>query len=244
MPPQPGRIGVEMIDGSPPRSSKDQSRGGVYQAGDMLMDLPHPDDPNGWLWQIRHHLRRTPAERLRQLATSSNWFLELNSPRWGLPYVEYSPRKVLQALTDSGACFVMVGMGAGYLQGAPYPTINTDFMPDPDPRNVQRLEHALHTLIASPLEAGPRIPVGRPVLPGLRQLFTSAGMVNVVDDLPGVGKYHTAKDRASLMDVGEGLSVWVADMEHVIRSKKTVGRRLDAVHVLMCRETLGMKTKG
>ena len=197
-----------------------------------------PDDPNGWLWQICRNLRRTPEERLQAWTAFSDWSLKHNASRWGLPCADFSPRRVIQALTDHHARFVMVGMGAGYLQGVPYPTKNTDIMPDPDPENVERSERALLSLNASPLKAERSFPVEKPVVPGFDQLFTSAGMVNIVEHLPGVGDYQTVKSRASLMDIGECLSVRVADIEHVIRSKETLGRRLDALHVLMCKETL------
>lgn len=201
------------------------------------------DDPNGWLGQICHTLRLVPGERLREWTAFSRGVLRINAVRWELPHAEFSPEKVVQVLDEARVSFVLVGMGAGYLQGAPLASYNTDIMPYPDPDNLERAEIAWRRLGSSELRVKRCPPVERPVLPGIRQLMTSVGMVNVVEYLPGVGDYQTVKRRSSLMDLGEGLSVRVADMEHVIRSKEALGRRNDAVHVLMCREVLEVKRR-
>ena len=70
-----------------------------------------------------------------------------------------------------------------------------------------------------------------------------------VDALPGVGGYGRIMERADLMELGGSLSVWAAALEDVIRSKETVQRfrqidgTLDALHVMMGKETLRAKEK-
>ena len=56
-------------------------------------------------------------------------------------------------------------------------------------------------------------------------------------------------EHADLLDLGEGLSVWVASLEDVIRSKENAERSLesernrDALHVMMCKETVQARAK-
>ena len=208
-----------------------------------LRDLATKDDPNGWLWQICHHLRLTPEERLKKWPVNVNWTLEHNAARWQLPYVEFSPRTVLRTFTEYRVRFVLVGMGAAYLQGVPYPSLNTDMMPDPRASNTERAQAALAVLDASPLRLSRRALIQKTVGEGVTPLFTSAGMVNIVEELPGVGDYPTVHDRARVITLGGGLDVRVADLRHVIKSKETLGRLHDPVHVLMCRETLDVERR-
>ncbi len=214
--------------------------------------VPRKDDPNDWLWQIRDHLRRSPAKRLERWASFADGALRINSHRLGLPHVSFDPLQVLRTLTAQGVAFVMVGMGAGYLQGAPYPSYNTDITPRTDPANIARIEQALVGLHARPLDRDEWGPVAEPTLPGFRRLLTVAGMVNVVNALPGVGGYDQVMENADLLDVSDDLSVWVAALEDVVRNKEAMSNMterprhshtMDSLHVLMGKETLAAKKK-
>ena len=101
------------------------------------------------------------------------------SADYELPYVELAPRLLFRVLAEENVAFVFVGMGAGYLQGAPYPSTNADVTPSLDGENLERLERALAVLGARPLVHDDKGPVEEPSLPGFRRLMTSAGMVNV-----------------------------------------------------------------
>ena len=52
--------------------------------------------------------------------------------------------------------------------------------------------------------------------------MTSAGMANVVDAPWGVGGYDEAMAGAARLEVADGLTVSVASLEAVIRSKKAM----------------------
>ena len=215
--------------------------------------VPEEDDLNGWFHQIQDHLKRSPRERLARWAWFCGDALRRSSARYGVPHVRFDPVRVLRTLSDHEVVFVMVGMGAGYLQGAPYPSYNTDITPRMDRGNIARLERVLALLEAGPLETDEWGPVTEHTLPGFRRLMTSAGMVNVVDALPGVGGYEQIMDHAGCFEVADGLSVAVASLEDVICSKQAVGalivgtppysRMVDGVHVLMCNETLALRKK-
>ena len=215
-----------------------------------LRRLPEYDDPNDWLTQILAHLRLTPADRMARWAGYINGNLRFYNYRFARSYSEFDPSRVLSVMVDHEVSFVMVGMGAAYVQGVPFPSYNLDITPRLDRPNTERLEAALQAVNARQLEVDESGPVEEPTLPGFRRLDTAMGMVNIVDRLPGVGGYGRLMESADLLDVRQGLSVWVASIEDVIVSKETVGalytdreripspRMMDAVHVLMCRETL------
>ena len=143
-------------------------------------------------------------------------------------------------------------MGAGYLQGAPYPSYNIDVTPHLDTENTARLEGVLTSLNAQPLEWDEWEVVQTALLPGFRQLLTSVGMANVVDAPWGLGGYTEVMADASQLEVAEGLTVAVASLESVIRSKKAMvdmagriprRRTMDGLHVMMGEETLALAKK-
>ena len=218
-----------------------------------LPPIPEADDPNGWFSQIAAHLKRSPRQRMERWAACADGLLRFGFERRGEGHVRFDPVRVLRTLTDRGVGFVFVGMGAGYVRGAPYPSYNTDVTPSMEPDNLARVEEVLGVLEARPLERDEWGPIEEHTLAGYRRLMTSAGMVNVVDALPGVGDYPRIMGNADLLDLADGLSVWVATLEDVICSKETVGelivgtppygRMMDGVHVLMCKETLALEEK-
>jgi hypothetical protein len=217
-----------------------------------IPEVPEEDDPNGWFLQICDHLKRTPIERMERWAWFADGELSYSNERHGVPHVRFDPVRVLRTLTEQGVAFVVVGMGAGYLQGAPYPSYNIDITPGSDPDNVDRMGRVLGLLKARPLEWDGWRPVAERSLPGFRRLTTSAGMVNVVDAPWGLGDYDQVLVNADRLEVAEGLLVWVASLEDVIRSKEAMrdmpGRSrssltMDGLHVLMGKETLMLRKK-
>ena len=192
------------------------------------------EDPNDWLSLILEHLRRSPGERLDRWTVFVNSVLRLE--RRGRKGVEFFPRQVLQVFTDCGVAFVLVGMGAAYLQGVPYPTYNTDVMLKPDRDNMKRAKNAVRMLGNGPATDQQRTKE-QPADP-IRRFDTAAGSVSLVPALPDVGGYEQLRQQANRLDLGKGLAVWAAALEDVIRSKEALGRSLDGAHVLMCRETM------
>ena len=214
--------------------------------------IPEEDDPNGWYHQIREHLLRSPRERMERWA----WFVGGDPRRGGdqceLQHVRFDPVRVVRALCDYEVAFVVVGMGAGYLRGAPYPSYNIDITPSLDSGNLAGLERVLEVLEARPLERDEWGSVEKHSLPGYRRLLTSAGMVNVVDAPWELGGYDRVKENAACLEVAEGLVVSVASLEDVINSKEAMrdmserplhNRTMDSLHVLMGREVLALRKK-
>ena len=219
--------------------------------------VPEEDDPNGWFLQICEHVKRTPTERMERWVpgfpmvhcATTNW-----SERNGVPHVRFDPVRVLRSLSDHEVTFVVVGMGAGYLRGAPYPSYNIDITPEDGYRDTcsQAARGCWDSLEARPLEWDEWGPVAEHTLPGFRRLMTSAGMLNVVDAPWGIGGHDQVMVNADRLEVDEGLVVWVASLEDVIRSKEAMrnmtgrsshSRTMDNLHVLMGKETLALRKK-
>lgn len=129
--------------------------------------IPEEDDPNGWYHQIREHLLRSPRERMERWA----WFVGGDPRRGGdqceMQHVRFDPVRVVRTLCDYEVAFVVVGMGAGYLRGAPYPSYNIDITPSLDSENLAGLERVLEVLEARPLEKR-RVGVSRKTHSALR----------------------------------------------------------------------------
>ena len=101
--------------------------------------MSEEDDPNGWFHQIQDHLKRSPHERLARWAWFCGDALRRSSERYGVSHVRFDPVQVLWTLSDHEVVFVLVGMGAGYLRGAPYPSYNIDITARVDRGNIARV---------------------------------------------------------------------------------------------------------
>lgn len=214
--------------------------------------IPEEDDPNGWFLQIRDHLFRSPRERMDWWVPFADEALAYTNQRHGRPHVRFDPVRVLRTLSNNNVAFVVVGMAAGYLRGAPYPSYNIDITPKTDPGNIQRLEQVLALLGAHPLTWDGWRPVTKHTLPGFRRLMTLAGPMNVVNEPWGLGGYDQVIANADPLEVAEGLVVPVASLEDVIRSKEAMknmpgrpdhSRTMDGLHVMMGKETLALRNK-
>ena len=186
--------------------------------------VPEEDDPNGWFHQIRDHLKRSPRERLARWAWFCGDALRRSSARYGVPHVRFDPVRVLRTLSDHEVVFVMVGMGAGYLQGAPYPSYNTDITPRMDRGNIARLERVL-AIVGGAAVGDRRV--------GACHRAHSAG-VPEVDDFGGDGQHRRCPPRGWWLRADNGsrrfASKWLMacrwrwrPLEDVICSKQAGG---------------------
>lgn len=188
------------------------------------------EDPNDWLSLILEHLRRSPEDRLDRWAGFVNSVLRLEMR--GGKNAGFSPRQVLQAFTDCRVVFVLVGMGAAYLQGVPYPTYNTDITPMPDRDNMERANNAVRALGSGPSTGRQR--TKELSTDPIRRFGTAAGSVNLVPALPDVGGYDKLRQQANRLDLGTGLAVWAAALRGCDSQQRSIGpvsRRCACSHV-------------
>jgi transcriptional regulator with XRE-family HTH domain len=190
----------------------------------------------------------TADERLRYLMAA-------------LPYVEgddgtdatgfagdeprFDPAGLLEVLVRHDVRFVLIGGLAAVLHGSPYLTEDVDISPAPEPGNAQRLATALVELEARPAGSTRQGTDGEHLSPDRLQsvtavrLATKLGRLDLMWEPAGTGGFEDLRAHARATDVG-GLSVLVASLPDVIRSKEAAGRSDDRATV----PTLRRLTRG
>ncbi len=151
-----------------------------------------------------------------------------------MPTPDVDPAGLMRILTDHEVKFVVIGGYAIELWDvAVPPTIDVDITPHDSPENLDRLAAALDDL-----EAALRVSGSEPVpVPGgfTRELLSQTAVltlttrfgpldISMVPD--GTAGYADLADGATVFTVG-GVSVAVAALEDVVRSKEATGRPKD-----------------
>ena len=154
---------------------------------------------------------------------------------------------MLAALHDADVRFVLIGGMAAVLHGDVGVTVDLDIAPADDPDNLDRLAAALRALDAR-IRAD-EVPQGLPFdcsagflrNPGpdaILNLTTRAGALDVSFTPAGTRGYHDLKRDAVAMDAAEGVSILVASLADVIRSKSAADREKDRRALPRLRELL------
>ena len=148
--------------------------------------------------------------------------------------------EVLRRLAANDVEFIVVGMMAGVLRGAPVLTADLDLVHRRTAENVSRLLDVLAGLDALYRHDPRRLrPAASHLMsPGHQLLATTHGDL---DCLGTVGEGQTYEDllgRAPEMNVGEGLSVRVIDLPTLIELKERAGRPKDLAVLPVLRATL------
>jgi hypothetical protein len=153
---------------------------------------------------------------------------------------------MLQVLIDHEVEFILVGGVAARLRGAPLLTQDVDVTPAPDRPNLERLATALDALGARLRTASEPHGVALPVDPELLEsasvwtLITRYGDLDIVMTPAGTSGYRDlARSAGSVsISVEPDLSVTVASLADVIRSKEAAGRDKDRAALPLLRRTL------
>lgn len=139
-------------------------------------------------------------------------------------------RELLARLVEADVRFVLVGGLAvnawGYLRA----TRDVDFVPDPAPENLARLDALLQ-------ELGGKVDVGGELLEGgaistfLRTgdrtlVRTELGQVDVLQGLPQVPVFVSLEEEAIDVDV-DGIGIRVCSLEHLLEMKRSSDRARD-----------------
>lgn len=161
-----------------------------------------------------------------------------------MPAAEPDPLEILRTLERHGVRYVLIGAAAARVAGAPVVTEDIDVTPATDQANLERLVNALHELGARLRSAaepeGLPFPVDADILGSAEiwTLTTSAGDLDVCWMPSGTRGYDDLRREASRERLGEGLSVTVASLRDVIRSKEAAGRDKDLAQLPLLRRTL------
>lgn len=157
---------------------------------------------------------------------------------------EFDPVEALRVLERNRVRYVVVGALAAAASGAPVITRDLDVTPARDPANLERLATALRELDArlrttSDPEGIP-FPADGKMLAGaeLWTLTSRVGELDVVFQPAGTRGYEDLCRDARRLEVAEGLSVLVASLADVVRSKAASARAKDLAQLPLLRQTL------
>ena len=148
----------------------------------------------------------------------------------------FDPAVMLAALHEANVRFVLIGGMAAILHGDVGVTLDIDIAPANDPDNLARLATALRALDARiRTDDTPRgLPFDcsagflRNLGPdAILNLTTRAGALDVSFTPAGTGGYADLKRDAVAMDAAEGVTILVASLADVIRSKSAADREKD-----------------
>lgn len=148
--------------------------------------------------------------------------------------------EVLRRLVANEVEFVVVGMLAGVLRGAPVLTVDLDIVHRRSPENVGRLLRVLAGLDAVYRHDPRRLRPAESHLtsPGHSLLVTTHGDLDCLGTVGQGQGYEELLDHAPAMDLGEGLSVRVIDLATLIELKLQAGRPKDLAALPVLRATL------
>ncbi len=159
---------------------------------------------------------------------------------------EFDPVAILRCLNDHEVEFVVVGGVAARLRGAPLLTQDVDVTPSLSPGNLKRLAAALEELQARLRTPGDPDGVPFPFDPLLIEsakvwtLTTRSGDLDLVISPDGTDGYKDlirSADRL-VIAIDPEVSVAVASLADVIRSKEAAGRDKDRAALPLLRRTL------
>lgn len=160
-----------------------------------------------------------------------------------MPAAEPDPLEILRVLERHRVRYVLIGAAAARVAGAPVVTEDIDVTPAADHENLERLAAALRELgarLRSVEPAGVAFQVDARTLAGaeLWTLTTSAGDLDLCFLPAGTRGYDDLRREASRERLGRGLTVTVASLRDVIRSKEAAGRDKDLAQLPLLRRTL------
>jgi hypothetical protein len=153
---------------------------------------------------------------------------------------------ILRTLREHGVDFVVVGGVAAVLQGAPISTFDLDVVHAREEANIRRLLTALESLDACfRLQPERRLRPNASHLssPGHQLLLTRFGPLDLLGEVGRSRSYPELVKRSVEMQVGEGLSVRVLELETLIVVKEEAAAEKDLATLPVLRRTLEEKSR-
>lgn len=153
------------------------------------------------------------------------------------------PVAIFRALERHSVRYVLIGAAAARVSGAPVVTEDIDITPARDRTNLERLAAALRELDArlrTPDPHGVSFPIEAKMLrtADVWTLTTRAGDLDLAFLPAGTDGYDDLRREASRERFAEGVTVAVASLRDVIRSKEAAGRDKDLAQLPLLRRTL------
>jgi hypothetical protein len=148
--------------------------------------------------------------------------------------------EILRLLARREVEFIVVGMTAGVLRGAPVTTVDLDIVHRRSPENVARLLRVLSELDAvyrhDPRKLRPN--ESHLLGPGHQLLATTHGDLDCLGVIDLDKSYEDLLEQTTEMKLAEGLSVRVLALAALIEIKERSGRPKDLAVIPMLRATL------
>lgn len=152
------------------------------------------------------------------------------------------PVPIIEALERHGVRHLIVGAMAARLNGAPIVTGDLDVTPATDEENLERLVTALDELGATfrigTVTTDERITVDVLAANEHVQATTPHGELDIVTRPAGTKGYDDLNRSANRKEVAPGITVAIASLADVIRSKEAANRPKDRGQLPILRETL------
>lgn len=148
--------------------------------------------------------------------------------------------EILRLLAEHEVEFIVVGMTAGILQGAPLTTFDLDIVHSRQPENVARLLRVLATLDAvyrhDPRKLRPQ--ESHLLGAGHQLLTTNLGDLDCLGAISESMGYEELLPQTVAMKVTGGLNVRVLSLPALIEAKERAGRPKDLAALPVLRATL------
>lgn len=148
--------------------------------------------------------------------------------------------EILRLLASQEVEFIVVGMTAGVLQGAPVTTLDLDILHRRSPENVERLLRVLRELDAVYRHDTRRLRPQESHLtsPGHQLLSTTHGDLDCLGTIDDAKSYDDILDQAVELRLASGQVVRVLGLPALIASKERAGRPKDLAALPALRATL------
>lgn len=154
--------------------------------------------------------------------------------------------EILRRLARAEVEFVVVGMTAGVLQGAPATTLDVDVVHRRSPENVARLLAALREMAAVYRHDARGLGPGESHLmgPGHQLLRTSLGDLDCLGTIDQGRGYEELVPSSTTISIGGGVSIRVLTLEALVETKERSGRPKDLAMLPLLRAALEEQRRG
>jgi len=154
--------------------------------------------------------------------------------------------EILRLLATNEVEFIVVGMTAGILQGAPVTTLDLDLVHRRTPENVARLLRVLANLDAiyrhDPRKLRPQ--ESHLIGPGHQLLTTVHGDLDCLGTIAGGKGYEELLGQTVTMSLSGDVTVRVLSLPALIEAKERAGRPKDLAALPVLRATLDELERG
>jgi predicted nucleotidyltransferase len=229
--------------GRPSRARRDPIR----RAADYGLDLT----------LLAANLRRTPAERLRQLDAMAEFRRRVRRVR----RIRQSPpphhavrrrqaavfEQIIEALVAAGIRFVVIGGVAATIHGSARFTNDIDICYDTAPDNLEALVRLLrkwHAYLRGVERGLPFVLDARALrMTPMMTLTTDAGDIDLLDRVPGIGGYAEARAQSEPVTIG-ATRFRALTLPALIAVRRATGRAKDVEHLIELEALLALRQRG